>query len=348
MEIETKKYPCEIGEITVFKVTNASGASVMLSTLGAGIVEVRVPDRNGKLENVALRYANPADYLYDAPCLGKSPGRFANRIANGHLEVNGKTYQLALNAGPNHIHGGPTGFQNRIWEAEPLADGVRMTYHADDMEESFPGALDVTATFRWSEENVLDLEFTAVSDADTVVNLTNHVYWNLGGADSGKILDHLLMAKASKWLPIDPTHIPLGEIADVEGTPMDFRVPKAIGRDINADFTPLNIGGGYGQCWVFDGWQKGLFAEELVVLTDPKSGRKLTIGSDQPGAQIYTANRVEGTPLNCAGRPYGPQEGVAIEMQHYPDAPNKPHFPTTLIHAGETYRNHIRWVFAAF
>lgn len=345
MKIEKKTYPSKLGEITIFKIENASGASVKLSTLGAGILEVNVPDRDGKIENVALRYANPADYLYDDACLGKSPGRFANRIADGHLEVDGKTYQLALNAGPNSIHGGPTGFQNRLWDAEVLPDGVRMTYHAADMEEGFPGAMNVCATFRWSEDNVLDLQFEAVSNADTVVNLTNHVYWNLHGADSGKILDHTLKARASRWLPIDPTHIPTGEIADVEGTSMDFREAKKIGRDINADFPPLNIGGGYGQCWVFDGWKPGRFSENLVELTDEKSGRKLIIGSNQPGAQIYTANRVSDTPLNCSGRPYGPQEGVAVEMQHYPDSPNKPNFPSTFLPAGEIYRNHIRWQF---
>ncbi len=345
MKINTEKYRCRLGEITVFRIENASGASVVLSTLGAGILEVNVPDRNGNLGNVALRYANPADYLDDDACLGKSPGRYANRIADGHLTVEGKSYQLALNAGPNSIHGGPTGFQNRIWDAEILGDGVRMTYHSADMEENFPGSLDVSATFRWSDDNVLSLTFEAVSDADTVVNLTNHVYWNLKGSDSRKILDHILKVKASCWLPIDSTHIPTGEIADVKGTPMDFLEPKKIGRDINADFPPLNIGGGYGQCWVFDNWDRGKFQDNLIELRDEETGRVLTIGSDQPGAQIYTANRVSGTPVNCTGRSYGPQEGVAIEMQNFPDAPNKPNFPSPLLRAGDRYKNRIEWRF---
>lgn len=346
MKISASLHTCAIGEFTVFRIENASGASVELSTLGAAILSVNVPDRNGKIDNVALRYADPADYLNDDACLGKSPGRFANRIAGGHLVVSGKEYKLRLNAGPNAIHGGPTGFQNRIWDAEPLDNGVRMTYHADDMEENFPGALNVSATFLWSDDNRLSLEFTAVSDAETVVNLTNHVYWNLNGADSGKILNHNLKVKAHNWLPIDSTHIPTGEIAVVEDTPMDFRNAKMIGRDINADFPPLNIGGGYGQCWVFDNWKRGKLQDNLVVLSDDSSGRMLAISSDQPGAQIYTANRVENTPLNCSGRPYGPQEGVAIEMQHFPDSPNHPNFPSTLLKPGEIYRSRIIWEFS--
>lgn len=345
MEVKSEDYNCQIGNFKVFTIINDNGASVKVSTLGAAILEVNVPDRDGRISNVALRYANPAEYLYDDPCLGKSPGRFANRIEDGVLKIGDKTYQLAINAGRNHIHGGPTGFQNRIWDAEILEDGVKMMYHAADMEENFPGNLDVTATFRWSDDNQLSLEFTGVSDADTVLNMTNHVYWNLEGADAGKILDHTLIAKASHWLPIDPTHIPTGEIASVEGTPMDFRNEKRIGADIFADFTPLNIGGGYGQCWVFDNWQPGKYQKDIVQLFDPKSGRTLTMGSNQPGAQIYTANRIGNTPLNCSGRSYGPHEGVAIEMQHYPDSPNKPQFPSTLLKAGEQYHNLITWKF---
>lgn len=346
MKIYSTTYPSAVGEITVFRIENRSGAYVELSTLGAGILSVNVPDRDGRIDNVALRYANPVDYYADDACMGKSPGRYANRIADGHLVVGDRTYNLGLNAGSNSIHGGPTGFQNRIWDAELLTDGVRMTYHSEAMEESFPGALDVSATFRWSEENKLSLDFRAVGDADTVVNLTNHAYWNLHGADSGKILDHVLKMKANKWLPIDATHIPTGEIADVEGTPMDFRIAKKIGRDINSDFPPLNIGGGYGQCWVFDDWQPGKFQENIVELRDDASGRVLIMGSDQPGAQVYTANRVMATPLNCSGRPYGPHEGIAIEMQHFPDSPNKPNFPTTFLPAGEIYENQIVWHFS--
>lgn len=346
MNIRCEDFTCRLGGFKVFTITNAGGASVVVSTLGAAILEVVVPDREGRFENVALRYANPADYLDDGPCLGKTPGRFANRIADGVLPLGNQCYQLALNAGPNHIHGGPTGFQNRIWDAEVLPDGVRMTYHAADMEENFPGNLDVAATFRWSDANELSLELTGVSDADTVLNLTNHVYWNLDGADAGKILDHTLMAKASAWLPIDATHIPTGEISSVAGTPMDFRLAKRIGKDIFADFPPLNIGGGYGQCWVLDDWTPGSYQSGLIELYSEKSGRVMTMGSNQPGVQIYTANRVAYTPLNKSGRSYGPHEGVAIEMQHYPDSPNKPQFPSTLLRAGEKYTNLITWKFS--
>lgn len=213
MKITSKKFPSPKGEITWYELTNAQGASVVLSTMGAGIVEVRVPDKEGKIENVALSYADAADYIADGPCLGKCPGRYANRIAKGHLEVDGKEYSLSINNGPNALHGGPEGFQNQNWDGEELPDGIRFTYKAKDGEEQYPGNLIVTATYRWSDNNELTLDFHAETDADTVVNMTNHAYWNLDGADAGSIFDHEMKLKASHWLPTDETQIPTGEIA---------------------------------------------------------------------------------------------------------------------------------------
>lgn len=296
MKITKTTAPSPIGEVTVFTVTNASGASASLSTLGAGINGVCVPDKEGKLENVVLAYADPADYLGDGPCLGKIPGRFANRIAKGHLVVDGKLYQLAINNGPNALHGGPTGFQNRIWDAEELPDGVRFTYKAADGEENYPGNLTAVAEYRWSEDNVLTLTLKATTDKNTVINLTNHAYFNLEGADSGTVLTHTMKINGSNWLPQDETQIPTGEIAPVSGTPMDFLKFKEIGRDINADFKALKIGKGYDHCWVNDGWKKGYMIDEIITLRAPKSGRVLKVGSTQPGVQVYTGNWLAGSP----------------------------------------------------
>ena len=347
MKITSRKFLSPKGEITLFRVENAGGAWVELSTLGAGVVEIGVPDREGNLANVALSYANPADYIADGPCLGKCPGRYANRIARGHLEVDGKTYSLAINNGPNALHGGPEGFQNQIWNARELEDGVEFTYRSADGEEHYPGNLDVKATYRWSDDNVLTLSFEAVSDVDTVVNLTNHSYFNLDGADAGSVLAHEMKMAAAGWLPTDDTLIPTGEIHSVENTPMDFLEWKALGRDIKADFPALKYGKGYDNCWTIDGWEPGRMSENAVQLRSAASGRTLTVDSDQPGVQIYTGNWLAGSPLNKSGRSYNDYEGVAIEMQGFPDAPNKPQFPTQLLRRGETYRRTIRFAFKA-
>lgn len=346
MKRETEKFATPHGEVTWVTLTNGSGAQVTLSSLGAGIVAVRVPDAAGHIENVALAYADAADYMADGPCLGKIPGRYANRIAKGHLEVEGKTCQLTINNGPNALHGGPTGFQNRIWDVEELENGVRFTYRADDGEENYPGELTATATYTWSEDDVLRLELTAKSDAPTVVNLTNHAYFNLDGADSGSVLGHKMRIKAERWLPTDATQIPTGELAPVEGTPMDFREAKEIGRDIRADFEALHIGKGYDHCWALDGTQGGEYEADSVRLEGAKSGRVLTVGTDQPGVQVYTGNWLAGSPLNASGRSYEDYDGVAIEMQGYPDAPNKPGFPSQALRPGEEYRRVITFAFS--
>lgn len=345
MKVSKNTVPSPFGEITLITVRNSSGASVTLSSLGAGITEIRVPDGAGKLANVVLAYANPADYMDDGPCLGKIPGRYANRIAKGHLEVDGKTYQLNINNGPNALHGGPTGFQNRIWDVEELSDGVRFTYRAKDGEENYPGAVTAVAEYRWTENNVLTLHLSATTDAPTVINLTNHAYFNLDGADAGTILHHRLRINAAKYLPTDTSQIPTGELTPVKGTPMDFTTSKEIGKEINVDFEPLKIGKGYDHCWVIDNWEKGKIVEEAVVLEAEKSGRVLTVSSTQPGVQIYTGNWLAGSPLNCSGRSYEDYDGVAIEMQGFPDAPNKPGFPSQTLLPGEKYNQTIKFAF---
>lgn len=346
MNITKRTASCELGEITLFTVTNASGASVELSSLGAGIVKVCVPDKEGKIENVALSYADPASYVADGPCLGKVPGRYANRIAKGELSIDGEPYKLAINNGPNALHGGPTGFMNRIWDAEEIADGVRFSYRSADGEEGYPGNLTAVAEYHWSDDNTLTLHLSATTDKATVVNLTNHAYFNLDGADAGSVLAHPMRIKASRYLPTDDTQIPTGELAPVAGTPMDFTSFKEIGKEIKADFHPLAVGKGYDHCWVIDGWEKGKMIEDVVTLVAPASGRVLTVGSTQPGVQIYTGNWLAGCPLNESGRSYDDYDGVAIEMQGFPDAPHHPEFPSQELRPGETYRHTIRFAFS--
>ena len=245
--------------IKLFSIVNADGSEVILSNLGAGIVSVVVPDSEGKLADVALGYRDPAAYEVDGPCMGKVPGRYANRIARGDLPVAGKNYTLAINNGPNHLHGGPGAqcYANRLWEAEQLPDGVRFTLDSPDGDAGYPGALHAEAFYRWSDDHRLILQLTATADAETVVNLTNHAYFNLKGEDAGDVTDQELKLYASHYLPTDESLIPVGPPAPVAGTPMDFTTAKPIGRDLKADFPALNYGKGYDNCFVVDDWKKG-------------------------------------------------------------------------------------------
>ncbi|MBQ1841983.1 MAG: galactose mutarotase, partial [Bacteroidales bacterium] len=237
-------------DIFLYTIKNSSGAYVELSPVGAGIVGIGVPDREGKIENVVLSYAKGEDYFADGPCAGKIPGRYANRIAKGKFTLDGKEYTLPVNNGPNHLHGGPDGFQNKLWESRIEGEAVEFMYFSEDGEAGYPGNLKVVAHYEWSEENELKLTLTAETDAPTVINLTNHVYFNLRG--SGSCLDHILRLNASEFLPTDETLIPTGEVAPVAGTPMDFVIPKEIGEEIKADFPALNYGKGYDNCYLID------------------------------------------------------------------------------------------------
>lgn len=341
-EIKNSKF----GDITLVTIVNAKGASVTLSALGAGIVAINVPDKTGRLDDVVLGYADPADFMADGPCAGKVPGRFANRIARGHFKIDGKAYSLAINNGPNALHGGPTGFQNRIWTLDKAEDDtVRFSYRAADGEEGYPGNLLATATYRWTDDCTLSLTLTAETDAPTVVNLTNHAYFNLAGHNSGSVLSHKLRLNASRYLPTDDTLIPTGELAPVAGTPMDFTEPKELGQDIRADFPALIYGKGYDNCWVIDEADGSL--RTIAVLTEEKSGRTLTVSTTQPGVQVYTGNWLAGCPANKAGRSYDDYDGVAIECQGFPDAPNKAGFLSAVLRPGEKYEQTISFNFKA-
>ena len=334
--ITTAKHDTPAGAVTYFTITNSSGASVTLSTLGAGVVAIMVPDSEGRLADVVLGYPDPTSYIGDGPAAGKIPGRFANRIARGRFSIDGKSYSLAVNCGPNALHGGPTGFHNRNWQGRPDGDTVVFERTSPDGEEGYPGNMKVSARYRWDDDNSLTLTLEATTDATTVVNLTNHTYFNLDG--SGTALDHILQLIASRWLPTDDSQVPLGELADVDGTPMDFTSPKPLGRDIHANFEALRIGKGYDHCWAIDGADGTVRPAARLEAT--RSGRVVEILTDQPALQLYTGNWLTGSPKGKHGD-YSDYDAVAIECQDYPDAPNHPSFPSTLLRPGERYHRTI-------
>ncbi len=337
------KTPCG-KEIWKYRLTNASGAWAEVSNVGAGIVGIAVPDKDGNIADVVLGYPKPESYFGDGPCFGKCPGRYANRIAKGRFTLDGQTYELPINNGPNHLHGGPEGFQNQVWDSREDGDAVEFQYIAADGEMGYPGTLKAVARYEWTEDNALQLTFTAQSDAPTVINLTNHVYFNLDGDGSGDIFDHVLQLNASEWLPTDDTLIPLGESEPVAGTPMDFTIEKTLGRDFKADFPALKYGKGYDNCWIIDGAQPGQL-QWAARLHSPKSGRSLEVLTTQPGIQVYTGNWLEGCPEGKCGRSYHDYEGVALECQNFPDAPNKADYPSPVLRPGETYQQAIIFSF---
>ena len=320
-------------EVTQFGLRNKSGMKVSLINLGAIITSVEVPDRNGKLANVTLSFPDCAGYLENAPYFGGACGRFANRIAAGKFSLDGNEYSLFLNNEPNSLHGGKEGFMKKIWKAEPFeADnqvGVKLTYVSADGEESYPGALKTEVTYTLTDANELRIDYKATTDKPTVLNLTNHAYWNLAGAGSGLIVDHELTLHCSKFLPVDKTGIPSGELATVEGTCMDFLKSHTIGERIDQ---PVNGMGGYDHCYVVDG-QVGELRPAAKII-EPKSGRVMEILTTEPGIQFYTGNFLEGNSKTGGAPKHG---AFCLETQHFPDSPNRPDFPSTRLDPGKTY-----------
>lgn len=359
MKTVKQTFPTPIGETTYYTLTNSRGNSVTLSSLGAGIVAINVPDREGRLADVVIGYPEAADYIADGPCAGKTPGRYANRIANGRFTLDGKEYELPVNNGPNHLHGGPDGYQNRIWSAEELAPGkIRFSIKSHDGDAGYPANLKAAVTYTWEDDDTLTIEYDATSDAPTVINLTNHSYFNLAGHDAGavKAMNQLLRLNCSKWLPTDDTLVPTGETASVEKTPMDFRQARKVGEAIFhtgtipstetliTDFDAIRFGKGYDNCWLAD--DNDGKVNVIATLTDPESGRKLTVSTDQPAVQVYGGNWVSGCPTGKDGAVYSDYCAVAIECQGCPDAPNKPGFPSQLLTPALPYRHTIRFAFS--
>ena len=325
-----------------YTLTNSSGASVVLGSIGAAIVSVNVPDRNGKLSDVVIGYGKAESYFADGPCAGKCPGRFANRIAKGRFTLDGVEYDLPVNNGPNHLHGGPEGCQNKVWDSRKHNGGVEFMYYFEDGEMGYPGNVKVIARYEWSENNELRLTFTARSDRKTIVNFTNHAYFNLNGG--GSVLRHYLKLNATEYLPTDSTLIPVGVPEVVTGTPMDFLKPKTLGRDIKKDFPALKYGKGYDACWCIDNYMPGQL-QEAAELYSKQSGRVLKVYTTQPGIQVYTGNWLEGCPTGKRGRIYHDYCAVALECQHYPDSPNRPDFPSTVLKPGKVYKEAIIFAF---
>ncbi|MCC6124184.1 MAG: galactose mutarotase [Pirellulales bacterium] len=323
------------GEVAdLYTLTNANGLKVKITTYGATIVGVESPDRNGKMANLTLFLDTFDEYAQGHPFFGSTVGRYANRIAKGKFALDGRQYILAANDRGNHLHGGLQGFDKKIWLAEPVqsadAAGVNFSLVSPDGEEGYPGTLSVQATYSLTNRNELKMEYSAVTDAPTVVNLTNHCYWNLAGAGSGDALDHVVAIYADSYLPVDETLIPLGNIAPVKGTPMDFATaPMTIGARI------ARLQGGYDHCYVLNE-KSGETLSVAAKIVEPHSGRVMKIFTDQPGIQFYTGNFLDGS-ISGGGKKYVKNAAFCLETQRFPDSPNQPQFPSTVLRPGETY-----------
>ncbi len=330
--------------IEAYTLVNAHGASAKVITYGATLAELHVPDKNGKMGDVVLGFDNLEGYTTGPhPYFGATIGRYGNRIAKGKFTLDGKEYQLAINNAPNTLHGGPTGFDKRVWKAERLEakDGaaVRFTYLSKDGEENYPGNLRVSVTYTLTNTNELKLVYTAETDKDTVLNLTNHSYFNLAGAGSGDMLKHVLYLNADNYTPVDATLIPTGEIAPVAGTPLDFRKPTAIGAHI-AEIKDI---GGYDHNFVLNG--KAGTLRVAARVTEPTTGRKMEVLTTEPGVQFYSAIHVDGI-KGKGGLTYSKYGALCLETQHYPDSPNRPNFPTTVLKAGAKFHSETIYKFS--
>jgi aldose 1-epimerase len=327
-------------QVTLYTLSNNQGNTVELIDYGAIVVSINVPDRSGKKTNVTAGFSSIDGYLERHPYFGATVGRFCNRIAMGKFSLEGKTYSLAVNNGPNHLHGGEVGFDKRMWQvAEVKADnsvGLKFTYVSPDGEEGYPGTLTTIAEYRWDNNNCLTLDLQATTDKPTVLNLTNHAYFNLGGAGSGTIHQHALTLACDQYLPVDESMIPKGVLAPVAGTPLDFTTPQEIGERIDQ----LKETNGYDHCFVVKG--KAGELRDAAEVVDPISGRTLSIKTTQPGIQLYTGNFLDGKPGNAGFKTH---EAFCLETQHYPDSPNQPNFPSTVLRPGEKFHQVTTFTF---
>ncbi len=326
------------GEVAhIYTLTNANGCEVRITNYGGIVVSLKVPDKTGELADVVLGYETLDKYIEKTPYFGALVGRYGNRIGKGKFTLNGKEYTLAINNGPNHLHGGIVGFDKVVWRAKEIKKregvGLELTYLSKDGEEGYPGNLSVTVRYLWTNDNELRIDYAATTDKPTVVNLTNHSYFNL--ACKGDILGHELMIDADKFTPVDEGLIPTGELRNVAGTPMDFRKPTAIGARIEQQDEQLKFGLGYDHNWVLNHYDGSLRLVARVY--EPTTGRVLDVHTTQPGVQFYCGNFLDGTITGKYGRVYQKRNGLCLETQHFPDSPNKPNFPSTVLKPGEKY-----------
>jgi len=337
-------------EIDVYTLTNENGIKIRVINYGAIVLSIETPDVNGDFADIVLGYDTLASYLEATPYFGAVVGRYGNRIANGTFTLDGKTYTLAKNDGDNALHGGNVGFDKVVWEAKALKEkqrvGVELHYLSKDGEEGYPGNLDVTVRYWLDNQDAWTIEYEATTDKATPVNLTQHTYWNLAGHDSGDILGHQLRLFADRFTPVDKGLITTGELRPVAGTPMDFTNMKAIGKEINAATEQLKFGLGYDHNWVLSSktdQKSGLRMAARVV--EPKSGRVLNVRTEEPGIQFYCGNFLDGTNIGKGGHAYQYRNGFCLETQHYPDSPNKPDFPSTILKPGEKYETRTVYQF---
>jgi aldose 1-epimerase len=322
---------------TLYTLTNASGAKVAITNYGGIVVSLTVPDRDGVLGDVVLGFDDVEPYSMGAPYFGALIGRYGNRIAKGAFTLNGESYSLPKNNGPNSLHGGEKGFDKVHWNATPATsgDGLVLEYESADGEEGYPGTLSSRVTYTWTDDNDLKIAYHATTDKPTVVNLTNHSYFNLKDAGAGTALNHQITINADRYTPIDDTLIPTGEIASVEGTPFDFRQATTVGARIEEENEQLNFGLGYDHNYVLNREGDGL--ELAVTVYEPDSGRVMEVLTEEPGVQFYSGNFLDGSNIGKSGNAYQQRNAICLETQHFPDSPNRPEFPTTTLNPGETY-----------
>ena len=332
-------------QTALYTLTNANGMEVCITNFGGRIVSVMVPDRDGVMRDVVLGFDSIADYVKYPSDFGATIGRYANRIGQGKFSLDGVDYQLPTNNYGHCLHGGPKGFQYRVFDAvQPDQHTLKLSYLSKDGEEGFPGNLNCTVTFTLTDDNAIDIQYCAETDKPTIVNLTNHSYFNLDGDPSRDNSEYLLMVDADNYTPVDSTFMTTGEIVTVEGTPMDFRQPTAVGARIDDDFQQLKNGLGYDHNWVLN--TKGDDSRACATLVSPKTGIKLEVFTNEPGIQVYAGNFLDGTLRGKKGITYGRRASVCLETQKYPDTPNKPEWPTAVLRPGEKYDSHCIFRFS--
>jgi len=335
--------------VDLYVLTAKGGAEACITNYGGAVVSLKVPDRNGKLADVVLGYDNADGYVNDKSFFGALVGRYGNRIGHAQFALDGKTYTLAKNNGENSLHGGIKGFNKAVWTAKiiPAKDGqsLELSYLSKDGEEGFPGNLKVSVVYTLTDSNALRITYSAISDKKTVVNLTNHSYFNLAGQGSGDILGHLLIIQADKFTPVDAGLIPTGEFRDVAATPFDFRKELAIGARIDQDEEQLKLGGGYDHNFVL---QRSNDPEESMAarVLEPVSGRVLEVWTTEPGVQFYTGNFLDGKTIGKGGVTYPRRSAFCLETQHFPDSPNQPKFPSVVLNPGERYHTITTYKFS--
>ncbi len=334
MEIKKELFGSIDGnDVYLYTMENPAGMQIQITNYGGIVTSIKVPDKNGKFDDIALGYDSLKGYLIETPYFGAIVGRCANRISYGKFTLDGKEYTLSTNEGPHHLHGGTEGFDKKIWQPTPMTDdstaSLKLTYTSSDGEEGYPGNLDVTVVYSLTKDNKFKIEYTAKTDQATPINLTHHTYFNLAGTSGRNILDHVLMIEADKYCVTNPDLTPTGEIRDVEGTNMDFRTPMPIGARIGM------VPGGYDHNYVLN--NNGQFGK-VAELYDPKSGRVIEVFTTEPGMQFYSGNFLDGSIVGEYGLVYQKHYGLCMETQHFPDSPNHPNFPDNILRPGDTYK----------